>query len=51
MAAKKKKNDAPATKKGRKSKKIALKDLEPRKDPRGGVMSTRIGLRRPNSIT
>ena len=50
MAAKKK-DGTPASTKGRKSKKITLKDLKPKKDPRGGAMSTRIGLRRPNSIT
>lgn len=50
MAAKKK-SASSATKKGKKVNKIALKDLEAKKDPRGGVMSTRIGLGRPLSIT
>jgi hypothetical protein len=50
VAAKKKKGSSPAQK-GKDVDKIALKDLSPKKDPRGGVMSTRIHIGGPRSIT
>lgn len=50
MAAKKKKGTSPS-RKGKHVDKIALKDLSPKKDPRGGVMSTRKHIGGPHSIT